>query len=197
MLKVLIISLLMVFGLTGCVAPSVIQFDEKNIQDDITKETYKVKNTSVQIKELSEEKLEKKYNDLSIGRPQHLYPKSINYTASKEVFLKYFNNVSENTGDIIVETKVKDFFIGAYPNLVIEATTKVTIYVKVTYRGKVLIDKDYSDTEYNGIIATKDNGILVTEDTKKTLHKQIALAMVDVYQEQVIPELIQKLKDLK
>ena len=197
MLKVLIISLLMVFGLTGCMTPRIIEFDAKNIQDDITKETYKIKNTSVQIKELSEEKLERTYNGYSVGRPQHLYPKSINYTASKEVFSKYFNNVSENTGDIVIETKVKDFFVGSHVTLTVETTSKVTINVKVTYRGKVLINKDYSDTEYNGIIATKDNNIAVAGDTRKTLDKQISLAMVDVYQEQVIPELIQKLKDSK
>ena len=194
MIKLLLTTILLAFAFSGCVAPRVLNLKEQDIKDNVINETYKVENVSVQIIENSKETLESKFNELSIGRLQQLHPKAINYSAMESSFSKYFKNVSYRKSDLIIESKVTDFTIGAYTTYAVQAKAKVKINVKIKYQDKLIIDKDYIDNEENNILATKEGTI--THVPFDLLDRHITVAILDIYQEQVIPDLLKALKKM-
>ncbi|MGD9625306.1 MAG: hypothetical protein AB7U51_11675 [Arcobacter sp.] len=194
MIKLILTSLLIAFSFTGCLAPWVVTFNPEDMKEAVTHETYKVENTSIQIKDLSEEVIEKKLSKIA-ARAYQLKPKAMNFTAAEESFGKYFKNIKTSNGDIVIESKIVDFQIEQFVNMLTmtsDVTTGITMDVKVLYKNKILINKTYNDKEFNAIIATKNN--LLTNDILNVTYKQLAMNMVDIYQEQIIPDLLKALK---
>lgn len=199
MLKILIISVFVAFGLTGCVAPYKVEHNPAIAKEFISQETNKVKSISIQIKEKSAPLLERKINNFSIGQGLEYSPRKINTDISINVFKKYFDTVGLDSGDIVIETNIYDFLIEKQMGLLTGNTLTTTkLHVKVIYKDKVILDKNYEDKTVVKFISTKDDAIFASMKAGEVIiSNSLHFNLINIYHDMLVPDMIKALKESK
>lgn len=193
MIKITILSIVTIFFISGCTKTNGVMFvDTAVIQPELKPDISKVESVKVQIIDKTEDI---KTSDMfAIWTFDHT--KKENEAVALLSFSNYFKDVSiDDGGDLVIETKITDFKYAptyttvAHP-LSILAQSDIYMHIKVTYKGQVIIDKPYFTEEklesLNQLISIM---VMVQGSFKLTAYN-----IYDIYEKQLIPDIIEKLK---